>query len=153
MMNVVNTITIAGPAEAVFDLVTTAGFWPDWHPATRAVGGVTRRPYRLGDIVWEKGQVGQSEFLVMWKIVEHEPPTRIVLECQSPRARITYTFRHGDDGVEYSRSLEFDESGLQNVVPNPRALEEFMHQQSAQALEQLKALVETILQEERIGLA
>ena len=39
MAAVVNTIKIGGPAEAVFDLVTTARFWPEWHPATRAVGG------------------------------------------------------------------------------------------------------------------
>ena len=153
MITVVNAITIAGPAEAVFDLVTTAGFWPDWHPATRAVGGVTRRPYRLGDIVWEKGQVGQSEFLVIWKVVEHESPTRVALECQAPRARITYTFQPGDDGVKYTRTLEFDETALEAAVSNPRALEEFMHQQSAQALKQLKALVERILQDERTGLA
>ena len=42
MAAVVNTIKIGGPAEAVFDLVTTARFWPEWHPATRAVGGLTR---------------------------------------------------------------------------------------------------------------
>ena len=38
MAAVVNNIKIGGPAEAVFDLVTTARFWAEWHPATRPVG-------------------------------------------------------------------------------------------------------------------
>ena len=153
MAAVVNNIKIGGPAEAVFDLVTTARFWAEWHPATRAVGGVTQRPYRLGDTVQEKGQLGPSEFLVTWKVIEHASPTRIVLECQTPPAKIAYTFRPCDGGVEYSRSLEYDETSLHAVAPNPRAIEEFMHRQSEEALGRLKALVEKILREEEVKLA
>src|SRR4051812_22779108 len=49
MALIVTTVPILGPAEAVFDLVTTARFWPDWQPATLAVGGVTERPFGPGD--------------------------------------------------------------------------------------------------------
>jgi hypothetical protein len=151
MTTIVNTIKIVGPAEAIFDLVTTAGFWPEWHPACFAVGGVTRRPYRLGEKVWEKGRLAQSEFLLTWKVVEHEPPMRTVLDSPAPRARITYDFRSCDDGVEFSRSVEYDEADLHAVAADPRALREFMQQQSAEALERLKALVEGILRDEGTG--
>ena len=61
-----------------------------------------------------------SSALVTWKVIEHASPTRIVLECQTPPATITYTFRPCDGGVEYSRSLEYDETSLHAVAPNPR---------------------------------
>jgi len=48
MTRAANQVTIGGPPERVFDLVTTARYWPDWHPATLAVGGVTERPMALG---------------------------------------------------------------------------------------------------------
>ena len=44
LRSVVNTVAIAGAPAAVCDLITTARFWPQWHPATTAVGGVTERP-------------------------------------------------------------------------------------------------------------
>jgi hypothetical protein len=40
---VVNTVTINGTPKAVFDLITTARLWPQWHPATKGVGGVVER--------------------------------------------------------------------------------------------------------------
>jgi hypothetical protein len=49
MTAVINTVTIKGPSKAVFDLITTARLWPQWHPATKAVGGVVERPYGLDD--------------------------------------------------------------------------------------------------------
>jgi Polyketide cyclase / dehydrase and lipid transport len=49
MTAIINTVTIKVPPKAVFDLITTARLWPQWHPATKAVGGVVERPYGLGD--------------------------------------------------------------------------------------------------------
>jgi hypothetical protein len=51
----VNTVTINGTSKAVFDLITTARLWPQWHPATKGVGGVVERPYGLGDLIHERG--------------------------------------------------------------------------------------------------
>ncbi len=34
MSVVVNRIEIAGTLDRVFELVTTAKYWPQWHPAT-----------------------------------------------------------------------------------------------------------------------
>ena len=54
MTAVVNTVTINGAPKAVFDLITTARLWPQWHPATKGVGGVVERPYGLGDMIHER---------------------------------------------------------------------------------------------------
>jgi hypothetical protein len=39
MPRVSHQFVVDRPIGAVFDVVTTARFWPEWHPATRAVGG------------------------------------------------------------------------------------------------------------------
>jgi uncharacterized protein YndB with AHSA1/START domain len=44
------------PIDAVFDVVTTARFWPEWHPATRGVEGDIDHPARLGG--WRTGRDG-----------------------------------------------------------------------------------------------
>ena len=41
------------PIDAVFDVVTTARFWPAWHPATRGVEGDVDHPAQLGDQIIE----------------------------------------------------------------------------------------------------
>jgi uncharacterized protein YndB with AHSA1/START domain len=82
MTSVITTVKIAGAPEPVFDLVTTARFWPQWHPATMAVGGVTERPYRFGDRIYERGRIGNQDFETSWKVVEYIRPSRVVLQSQ-----------------------------------------------------------------------
>jgi uncharacterized protein YndB with AHSA1/START domain len=147
---VVNTITIAGAPEAVFDLVTTARFWPQWHPATRAVGGVVERPYRLGDQVYERGQIGNRDFQVIWKVVEWAPPSRVVLRAEKPLAQITYAFQARDGATIFTRELKYK---LENPAAAASATEEvdrLMRVQSEQAVTQLKELVESILRQEAV---
>src|SRR5262245_8578270 len=58
MPRVVNSVRIDGAVEQVFDLVTTTKYWPQWHPATVGVGGVTERPIALGDVIHERARIG-----------------------------------------------------------------------------------------------
>lgn len=146
--SVINTVTIGGAAAPVFDLVTTARFWPQWHPASQAVGGVTQRPFQLGDLVHERGQIARIDFQVTWKVVEHVRPTRIVLQCDTPPARITYDFRARDAGTEFRRELEYDPPTFRATGPEEGKMADLMHAQSEEALGRLKALVEKILREE-----
>jgi len=59
---ITNTIQIHGALAPVFDLITTTRFWPQWHPATIGVGGVTERPFQQGDIVRERAQIGAHTY-------------------------------------------------------------------------------------------
>jgi uncharacterized protein YndB with AHSA1/START domain len=104
---VINMSVIAGPPAAVFDLVTTARFWPQWHPATMAVGGVTERPYRLRDHIYERARIGTIDFQVVWTVVEHVPATRVVLQSSEPPARIIYTFETRGGETVFTRRLEY----------------------------------------------
>src|SRR5262245_4134745 len=115
MATVVNSIRIAGAPEPVFDLITSARFWPRWHPASRAVGGVTERPYQQGDVIYEHVEVAGQDLQVSWKVTEHVRPTRIVLKAETASARIIYSFEARGAGVDFTRELEYDEALLRRT--------------------------------------
>ena len=48
MPRVSHHFVVSRPIDAVFDVVTTARFWTEWHPATRGVEGDVDHPARLG---------------------------------------------------------------------------------------------------------
>jgi uncharacterized protein YndB with AHSA1/START domain len=108
MTTVVNTVAIDGAPKAVFDLITTARLWPQWHPATKAVGGVVERPYGLGDLIHERGRIGELNFETTWKVAEHVRPSRIVLQSIKGPTRITYTFVADKGSTRFTRKLEYD---------------------------------------------
>jgi uncharacterized protein YndB with AHSA1/START domain len=141
---VVTTVTIKGTPKAVFDLITTARLWPQWHPATKGVGGVVERPYGLGDLIHERGQIGDKEFQTTWKVVEHVRPSKIVLQSQTAPTRITYTFTAGKQTTAFTRRLEYRADSFAAV----KELEKVMRDQSEQAVKQLKMLVEKVLSDE-----
>jgi hypothetical protein len=148
MDRVINTIQIKGLLEAVFDLVTTTRFWPQWHPATTGVGGVTERPLALGDKIRERAVIGGHTYEGNWTVVEHVRPERVTLLMESGRIKITYTFQAVERAVQFQRELEFYAEDFKTSAPDPGALTKLMSQQSEQALQKLKTLVEEIFQQE-----
>jgi hypothetical protein len=151
MASVVTSISIKGPVGPIFDLATSARFWPQWHPASRAVGGVTQRPYQLGDVIHEQVQALGKDYRLSWKVVEHVRPERIVLQSMTYKSRISYTFTPRGEAVEFRRQAEYDEAELRPIIPDLEALGRQMHEQSEEALRRLKDLVEEILRAEAAG--
>jgi hypothetical protein len=148
MTVVTNTIRIRGQADAVFDLMTTARFWPQWHPATVAVGGVVERPFQLGSIVHEQAQIGQHRRKGNWTVAEHHRPHHVLLRMEGDRLRIRYDFAAEGDNILLTRQLEFHPEDFAASLANPALLAPLMQSQSAEALAKLKALIERILQTE-----
>jgi uncharacterized protein YndB with AHSA1/START domain len=150
MTSVVNTVTIAAPVDAVFALVTTARFWPQWHPATQAVGGVTERPYGLGDRIYERGRIGQLEFQTSWRVAEYARGSRVVLQSEKSPTRITYSFQARDRATVFTRNLQYKRENFATTAANLSGAEQLMRSQSEQAVNQLKGLVEEIVRQETI---
>jgi hypothetical protein len=148
MNKVVNTVQIHGPLEPVFDLMTTTRFWPQWHPATVGVGGVTERPFGLGDKIRERAKIGPRTYEGTWTVVEYSRPSRAMLQGESGRIQITYSFQANGPVTELQRELEFYAEDFSASAADPSLLQKLMHDQSEQALQKLKALVETILHAE-----
>lgn len=148
MTEIISTIQIQGPLPAVFDLVTTTRFWPQWHPATIGVGGVTERPFQEGDQIRERAQIGEHVYEGTWTVVEHLRPAHAVLQGREGRIQIRYGFQPQQDAVVYTRTLLYHPEDFAAGVADPSRLAKFMDQQSQQALQKLKALIEQILAEE-----
>jgi len=149
---VANTVSIAAKdPEKVFDIITSARFWKTWHPATYAVGGVTERPYLLGDVIHERVRIAGKDIVATWKVVEHARPSRVVLQAQGSSTRITYSFKAQGEGIEFRRELEYEEALLHKLIPDVKALRKAMHEQSEEGVKQLKQLVEKTLRAEAAG--
>ena len=148
----VANVGIAGDREAVFDLTTTARFWPLWHPASMLMAGVTERPYRLGDRIRERGQVGPQAFQATWTVAEYERPSHVVLESEGASVRITYSFKPGEEATVFTRKLQYNARELAVSDLTPDDLNRGIKRQSEQAVNQLKAFVEKILRTEKLGL-
>jgi hypothetical protein len=146
---VVSVTSISGPAGPVFDLITSARFWPEWHPATRSVAGVTQRPYQLGDMIHERAHFAGLEIVVTWQVAEHARPSRVVLQALTSPARITYSLEPKGDAMEFRRQLEYDEGLLRQVVPDVANWGRLMREQSDEGVRRLKELVERILRDEQ----
>jgi hypothetical protein len=148
MASVISTIRIEGPIEPIFDLVTTTRFWPQWHPATLDVGGVTERPILLNDVVRERARIGEHTYEGNWTVIEHQRPSRVVLRGESGRIQITYLFQARGEATEFRRVLEYQPEDFAGSAPDPQAVEKLMIRQSEEAAQKLKRLVEGILREE-----
>jgi Polyketide cyclase / dehydrase and lipid transport len=121
---------------SVFDIVTTARWWPDWHPATRQVEGDVDRPAQRGDRIVEHVTIAGVEGTGTWTVVEADRPRHVVLETQleAGRVRISYTFEAlPDGGTRFERTLEFPDLGA--------AVGAAMSTQSAEGVARLADLV------------
>jgi uncharacterized protein YndB with AHSA1/START domain len=137
MPRVSHHFVVDRPVGAVFDVVTTARFWPEWHPATRGVEGDIGHPARLGDQIIEHVTIAGIHGSGTWTVVEHERPHRLVLETDLAfgHLRISYQLTTVDGGrTRFQRDLDFPELGPQVSAA--------MQAQSAEGITSLARLVQ-----------
>jgi len=103
------------PIDAVFNVVTTARYWTEWHPATRGIEGDVDHPARLGDHITEHVTIAGLEGTGTWTVVEHDPPHHLALETELAmgRLRISYELAAVAGGTRFQRDLDFPELGPQ----------------------------------------
>ena len=139
-----NKIEIKGQPVRVFDVVTTAKYWPQWHPATLAVSGAIDHPMQLGDTIYEQVNIFGIPGLVEWKVVELEQPSSVKLDGHSllfAGATIRYQFESRGDSVRFTRTLDYAFLGLGGPLDSIW-IKPIMTRQSAVAVRNLKAMVE-----------
>jgi uncharacterized protein YndB with AHSA1/START domain len=125
------------PIEAVFDVVTTARFWTEWHPATRGVEGDVDHPARLGDRIVEHVTIAGIEGSGTWTVVQYDRPHHLALETELAvgQLRISYQLATVDGGgTRFQRDLDFPELGPQVSAA--------MDAQSAEGITNLARLVQ-----------
>ncbi len=99
------------PVEEVFDLITTASKWVQWHPATVFVSGDIDHPALEGETIVEKVRFGITRDIFAWKVVERQAPYRWVIRAKSQRhgqkVKIAYTLKPEDVGTFWEREMTF----------------------------------------------
>jgi hypothetical protein len=137
MPRVSHHFVVDRPIEAVFAVVSTARFWPEWHLATRGVEGDIDHPARLGDRITEHATIAGIEGSGIWTVTEHTPPYRLAFETELAvgHLRTAYAFTTVPDvGTRFQRDLDFPELG-------PRVYAA-MEVESVQGINRLARLVE-----------
>jgi uncharacterized protein YndB with AHSA1/START domain len=103
------------PIEEVFDVVTTARYWPQWHPATRRVEGDVDGPTQLGHRITEHVTIAGTDGTGTWTVVERDRPHHLALETDLHvgHLRISYWFSATAGGTRCRRDLDIPDLGPQ----------------------------------------
>ncbi|MBV8233476.1 MAG: SRPBCC family protein [Planctomycetaceae bacterium] len=143
MHSVRNVIQIRRPVAQVFAFATTPGNWPRWHPASLSVTGAVDHPLEVGEQVTEEFQYGGRRGTVVWTVRRRESPHVWSIDTEAAdgtSATITYTLTPGPDGgTTFQRDLVFTALNLQ---VDWALIGPLVEQQSAEALDRLKAVLE-----------
>jgi len=145
MVFVTNKVFVERPIAAVYDLATTAEYWPRWHPATQAVRGAVKAPVQLGEQIAEDVIIAGRHGLGTWTCVERDPPHHLALDLKGASGttgRIVYTFVARDEGTEFTRDLTYNMPSLNAARGETLTVSRALREQSAQAMANLKALLE-----------
>jgi len=149
MPRVTKKILIQGPMERVFDLVTTAKYWTQWHPATISVTGAIDQPMQRGDTIRERARVAGIIAENDWTVVKRKRLSHVALKMPGTRLgdlELVYRFQPRGAEVEFTRELEFD---LSKLPPLTRSeIERQLLSDSEVGLKRLKTLVEGMLTNE-----
>ena len=144
---VVNRIEIVAPPERVFDYITTPANWPRWHPASRAVRGITDRTPKVGETVVETFEIAGRRDDATWTTAELDPPKRWVIVSGTPGrsyAHIVYTLNATDGRTVWERDMTYRGSNLLFGVLNALQIHAVMESDSAKAQANVKRDVEAM---------
>jgi hypothetical protein len=73
-----NKVEVNKPIQEVFDTITSSKIWVSCYPETLAVGGVTNRPFKKGDLILEKFLIGGWFYCMFhYEVDEYNPPERV----------------------------------------------------------------------------
>ena len=141
---IVSTVDIARPAEEVFAFVTAPVHWPRWHPASLAAEGGDGRSLGVGEEAVEVFRVMGRRGKATWRVLACEPGRRWRIAAVTPEgdAIITYRCQPNGAGTRFMRTLEYRVRGRGWEWVDRLFGARYMARQSAQALANLKAVLE-----------
>lgn len=131
------------PGE-VFAYATTPGHWPQWHPSSLSVSGITERTLQVGESCREEFSVAGRRGSCEWTVRECIPGRRWVIEThtQGGSAIITYTLDPLGDFTRYERVLSYRMPSLFMRLLDVLVLRRRIRNESDEATNRLKARLE-----------
>ena len=141
MTRIHTTIDIPRPPEAVFDFVTNPGSWPQWHPSSLGVSGVTDHSLEVGEQVTEAFRVAGRRGSVTWTCIERDRPHRWAIEG-SPQeggsGTISYLLTAHDGGTRFERTFVYHMPNRLWKLANRLFIRRRIEAESKEALRRLK---------------
>ena len=144
MTRIVTTVRIRRPIDEVFAFATTPMNWPAWHPASISVEGGDH-PCRVGEEAVEEFVAAGRHGCATWRVTHRDAPHRWRIETETPEARaaVEYRLRADETDTLFERDLSYEVSGAWLAVLDALVLRRRMERESRQALQNLKAVLET----------
>jgi uncharacterized protein YndB with AHSA1/START domain len=144
--NVCVAVHVKQPVEKVFDYITTASNWPEWHPSTVRVSGAVFHPALEGETIVETVRLGIARDRFTWKVEERQAPNRWVIRATSERyrqkVRIVYTLTAKDEGTLWEREMCFDIPKSLELL-DKLLFSKLVRRNSETAVRQLKEVMES----------
>lgn len=140
------TVHIARPAGEVFDYLTTAANWPEWHPATAWIkGDATSHPAVRGEVITERVKHGPVRDTFDWTVEECRPPERWAIRGKGrmfgQKVLITYDLSPENGGTKWVRKMTFFFPGAYACL-DKLLLNGILQRNSEEALRRLKEVLE-----------
>lgn len=144
-----NEIDLALPPVDVYDFVTTPTLWSLWHPATVAVHNTPERPLMYGETAFETIRLGRKRIQAEWMVIACEVGQlwSIATNTSEGEARITYRLARTDTGCRFARTLSYRSHRAPLRWLDNTVVRWWLRRQSAQALRNLKAVLEGPVQQ------
>jgi len=142
---IINSISISDGPEKIFDLVTTPGLWPRWHPSSRHLNGADQ-PLKKGATFSEDIKAGGRSGKLSWEVIVCNRPLQWIAKAESTqgaRIHLQYDLEKAASTVAFKRTITYELSPLLLQIANAIFMRRRIERESAQALQNLKLLVET----------
>jgi len=143
---IVSVVDIARPPQDVYAYVTTPANWPRWHPSSLAVSGDADHSLNVGETVVEDFQVAGRLGRATWRVTLREPAQRWRIAGQingQDAGIVIYAVAPIEGGTHFQRELEYGAHSLLFAFLNAVTLRRQIEEESAQAVRQLKANLES----------
>jgi uncharacterized membrane protein len=146
MTRIYSTIQIDRPVEAVFEFVTTAANWPQWHPSSLGVSQGADHSLVVGEQVTEEFLVAWQRGRVVWTVREREVPCWWVIAGEiigrNHGGVISYRLSPREGATLFEREFVYDTPGLLLPLADRLVVRRRVERESAEALRRLKGALE-----------
>jgi uncharacterized protein YndB with AHSA1/START domain len=144
MADIRTVAVIRRTPQDVFAYVTVPGNWPQWHPSSRRVTGITDRTLQVGESCHEDYVVAGRKGSCEWTARECVPGRRWTIETSTHggRATVSYSLQPAGEGTRFERVLSYRMPSalwelLDRFILRPR-----IRRESEEATRRLKARLE-----------
>ena len=136
-----HVVDLSGTPEAVLDYARDASHWPEWHPSSKVIYGVSG-PLPAGatfeEDIESAGRLGH----IAWRVTDYQPGRLWCAEAEDAQGRfwlrVTYLCAPLASGTRFERRMEYRVNGRLLRLLDALFLSRRTERESRQSLVELK---------------